>query len=229
MVSRYLSLILGLILPGAVAWADNLSRHEAVGYQPLAARYEETRRVNGTDEKLDDWYFARQKGQVESARNNYAEVWQRDERGELTLTRVFQQDRKLIQYTPGELRTQRRTKDWTALNSIIDPRQHAALKQVGTGSILGRTALRYIGEIGQERIELLWLAEEALAAKLTRSGANGSSITLELKELRAAPNPNWPLASQAKIDQYAALDGADLGDMEYDPFVKRVLAADGGH
>lgn len=226
---RYLSLILGLILPGAVAWADNLSRPEPVGYQPLAARYEETRRVNGTDEKLDDWYFARQKGQVESARNNYAEVWQRDERGELTLTRVFQQDRKLIQYTPGELRTQRRTKDWTALNSIIDPRQHAALKQVGTGSILGRTALRYVGDIGQERIELLWLAEEALAAKLTRSGANGSSITLELKELRAAPDSNWPLASQAKIDHYAALDGADLGDMEYDPFVKRVLAADGSH
>lgn len=175
---RYLSLILGLILPSAVAWADNLSRHEPVVYQPLAARYEETHRVNGTDEKLEDWYFARQKEQVESGRNSYAEVWQRDERGELTLTRVFQQDQKIIEYTTGELRTQRRMKDWAALNTVIDPRQHAALKQVGTESILGRNALRYAGNIGQERIELLWLAEEALAAKLTRSGANGSSITL---------------------------------------------------
>lgn len=226
---KYLSLLLGLILPSSVAWADNLSPQEPVVYQPLAARYEETRRVSGTDEKLEDWYFARRKEQVETARKNYAEVWQRDERGELTLTRVFQQDRKLIQYTSGELRTQRRMKDWVALNSVIDPRQYAALKQIGTGSILGRNALRYAGEIGEERIELLWLAEEALAAKLTRSGANGSSLTLELKELRAAPDPNWPLASQTKIDQYAALDGADLGDMEYDPFVKRVLDADGGH
>ena len=140
----------------------------------------------------------------------------------------FHRDRKLIQYTPGELRTQGRRQDWSVLNSIIDPRRFAALKQVGSVSILGRTALRYAGKLGGERIEVLWLAKEALAAKLVRSGRDGN-VSLELKELRSSPDSRWPQAGLARAEQYAFLDGADLGDMEYDPFVQRVLGVDSGH
>lgn len=220
--------ILVLLLHTGAASADTTTTSEPSVYQPLAARYQETRRIAGTHKESVDWYFTRQNNQVETARGDYAEVWQRDGRGEITLTRVFHRDRKLIQYTPGELRTQGRQQNWPALNSIIDPQQLAALKQVGTVSVLGRPASRYTGKLGGERIEVLWLAKEALAAKLVRSGRDGS-VSLELKELRPSPDSHWPQASLARADQYAFLDGADLGDMEYDPFVQRVLGVDSGH
>lgn len=225
---RYVILFLSLLPYTALSWADANTTHEATTYQPFAARYQETRRVAGARQESVDWYFTRQNNQVETARSNYAEVWQRDERGELTLTRVFHRDRKLIQYTPGELRTQGRQQDWSVLNSIIDPRQLAALKQAGTVSVLGRPASRYTGKINGEQIEVIWLTKEALAAKLVRAGRDGS-VSLELKELRPSPDPQWPQAELAKADEYAFLDGADLGDMEYGPFVQRVLGIDSGH
>lgn len=230
MYPKYLVFILALLLPAGSARADANTAGEPAVYQPLAAHYRETRRAAGARDHKEstDWYFIRGNDQVETARGDYAEVWRRDERGEVTLTRVFHRDRKLIQYTPGELRTQGRRPDWSVLNSIIDLRRFAALKQVGTVSILGRTALRYAGKLGGERIEVLWLAKEALAAKLVRSGRDGS-VSLELKELRSSPDSRWPQAGLARADQYAFLDGADLGDMEYDPFVQRVLGVDSGH
>ena len=228
MYPRYLVFILALLLHAGAVSADAKSASDPAVYQPLAAHYQETRRVTGTHKESADWYFTRQNNQVESVRGDNAEVWQRDERGELTLTRVFHHDRKLIQYTPGELRTQGRQKDWSALNTIIDPRRNTALKQVGSVSFLGRPATRYTGKLGEEKIEVVWLTKEALAAKLVRSGRY-VSITLELKELRAAPDSSWPQANLAKAEKYAYLDAADLGDMEYDPFIQRVLGVDSGH
>lgn len=225
---RYFVFILALLLHARAVSADAKTTSEPAVYQPLAAHYRETRRVADARTESAEWYFTRQENHVESARGDYAEVWQRDERGELTLTRVFHRGRKLIQYTPGELRTQGRQQDWSALNSIIDPRQVAALKQVGTVSVLGRPASRYTGKINGERIEVTWLTKEALAAKVVRAGRDGS-VSLELKELRSSPDSRWPQTSLARADRYAFLDGADLGDMEYDPFVQRVLGVDGGH
>lgn len=224
---RYAVLLLLMLPNAALTWAGVDSAREATIHQPLAARYQETRRVAGEREESRDWYFIRQNDQVETARGDYAEVWRRDERGEIALTRVFHRDRKLIQYTPGELRTQGRQRDWSSLNSIFDPRRLAGLKPAGTATVLGRPALRYTGKLGEERIEVLWLTGEALAARFVRSGRNGR-VSLELRELRSSPDSRWPQASLAKADRYAFLDGADLGDMEHDPFVRRVLGADSG-
>ena len=227
MYPRYFIFILALLLQAGTVSADAKIASEPAVYQPLAARYQETRRVTGAHKETADWYFTRQDKQVETVRGGYAEIWQRDERGELTLTRVFHHDRKLIQYTPGELRTQGRQKGWSALNTIIDPRRITTLKQTGSVSFLGRPATRYTGKLGEEKIEVVWLTKEALAAKLVRSGRD-ASITLELKELRATPDSRWPQASLARSENYAYLDGADLGDMESDPFVQRVLGVESG-
>lgn len=224
---RQTILFLSFLLHIAPSWAGGDSAREMTTYEPLAAHYREEI-VVGKKQKSADWYFTRHDNQVETAQAGYAEAWQRDERGEIALTRVFHQDRKLIQYTPGELRTQGRQKNWFALNSIVDPRQHAALRRVGSVSVLGRPASRYTGKIDGERIEVIWLTQEALAAKVVRAGRDGR-VSLELKELRSSPDSRWPRADLADTDQYTFLDGADLGDMEYDPFVQRVLDAESGH
>ena len=228
MFSKSFAITVALAFPVASAWADTAMANETADRQPVAAQYRETRHVTGEDEESADWYLIRQRNQVEIIRGDYAEVWQRDERGELTLSRVFHGDRKLIQYTPGELRTQGRQNDWSVLNTVIDPRLLSALKQVGTAIFLDRPALRYEGKLGGEQIELLWLAEEGLVARLVRSNRD-ASVALDLKNLLSSPDASWPHSSLARTDGYAHLDGADLGDMEYDPFVQRVLAGDSAH
>ena len=195
-------------------------------FPPLAAHYTKTLKYRNKTPISSDWYLIRRPDQVETSRDRYSEVWQRDTRGELTLTRVFHQDRKLIHYTTGELRTQHRGKDWDSLNGIVAKLELQKLKRAADITYLGRPATRYIGHFGEEKIEVLWLKAEALAAKYVHTD-NDRSLTLELKDLRSNPIAEWPQANPKKIEPYDYIDGADLGDMEYDPFVRRVLASDG--
>jgi hypothetical protein len=222
---RLFFLVLSLLLLPAIA---NAATEPITDFQPLTVHYRETRSNQGAGKAVADWYFARRAGEVEAARGDSAEVWKRDIRGDITLIRVFHQDQKLIQYTSGELRTQSRYPDWVSLNSIFDPRKISALKRVGTVSYLGRPASCYQGKLDSQKVKVVWLDSEALTAKVVRSW-RGNSVTLELKELRTVPDANWPQAGLGKAEAYALLDGADLGDMEYDPFVQRVLGRDGDH
>ncbi len=222
---QYFALTLALLLQATASWAGATVASETTDYQPIAARYEETRSITDVPDESSVWYFIRQPNQVEILRADYAEIWQRDERGELSFTRVFHADRTLIQYTPGQLRTEGLQKNWSVLNTIIDPRRLLALEQVGTVTFLDRPALRYEGQLGDQRIEIIWLIEENLVARFVHS-TRDATVLLELKDLRSSPDSTWPQAGLATVDAYTALDAADLGDMEYDPFVKRVLAGD---
>lgn len=226
---RYVMLFLPLLLSGASNAADDPAVvQDATAYTPAAAHYREARIVAGTRKESSDWYFIRQKRQVETARAGYAEVWRRDERDELTWQRVFHNDRKLIEYTPGQLRTENRLPAWNMLNTVIDVRRLATLKPVGHAPVFDRPATRYRGTLGDERIDVVWLAREAIPARITRRSKE-ATYTLTLMTLRRAPDPAWPRATPAQTSDYQFIDGADLGDMEYDPFVARVLAADTHH
>ncbi|MEK6750557.1 MAG: hypothetical protein AABY83_15365, partial [Pseudomonadota bacterium] len=133
-----------------------------------------------------------------------------------------------VDFLPRSGFVQQRHQDWTMLNQVVAERQLRALKHVATVIFLGRPAERYIGHQGEEKIEVVWLPHEALAAKYVRA-THKQRMTLELKELHPSPAAHWPNANPATSEAYDFLDGADLGDMEYDPFVRRVLASDGQH
>jgi hypothetical protein len=45
--------------------------------------------------------------------------------------------------------------------------------------------------------------------------------------LRTEQADDWPKSDLARAQSYEYIDGADLGDREYDPFVKKVQAMDG--
>ncbi|MDH4274411.1 MAG: hypothetical protein OEW08_05185 [Gammaproteobacteria bacterium] len=212
-----------LVMASARAEVGNVSD---TPFPPLAAHYTEILKSKNNPSVSSDWYLVRRPGQVETSRDHYSEVWQRDTRGELTLTRVFHQDRKLIHYTAGELRTQHREKDWDALNGVVAKMELNKLKRIADTVYQGRPATRYAGHFGDEKIDVLWLNKESLAAKYVHT-YNDRRVTLELKDLQAHPIAAWPQANPKKIEPYDYIDGADLGDMEYDPFVRRVLASDG--
>ena len=195
---------------------------------PIAAQYREISPVGDGKPRSSDWYLVRRAGEVDIVRGDYAEVWKRDERGEIDLTRVFHDDRKLVAYSGGELRTQRRYPEGSALNTLFDPRHVATLKPDGKLTWLGRSATRYKGTLAGKKAEVVWLDKESLVAKLLRSNARGRT-GVELKALHATPDAAWPRTGLDGTDDYALIDGADFGDMEYDPFVQRVTARDGMH
>ena len=196
-------------------------------YRPLAARYQETRGDAHGHGRTHDWYFTRNGSQVELGRGGYVEMWQLDARGQVSWQRVFHEDRKLIAYTPGELRTQNRAPAWEVLNTVIDARLLDSLRRVGPARHLGQPATRYRGQVGNEKIEVVWLDAEQLPAEIVRRDKQ-HSYRLRLRELRPVPASNWPRADLARAAEYEHVDGADLGDREYDPFVRKVLAMDGG-
>lgn len=195
---------------------------------PLAARFIETRQHRDEPASTSDWYFNRSESRIETARKDYAEIWERDERHEMTLKRVFHEDQKWIEYTPGLLRAERRIREWSLLASIIDIRTLARLENRGKTTILNQPAARYSGRVGDERIEIVWLTRQAIPAKIVRTDRDGA-YTLEMKELREAPDSSWPAVNQETLENYEWLDGSDLGDREYDPFVRKVLAMDPSH
>lgn len=196
-------------------------------FTPLAARFIETRQHSDESASMRDWFFSRSETRIETAQEDYTEIWGKDERQEITLKRVFHGDRKVIEYTPGQLRAERRLKEWTRLAQMLDGRLLERLRQKGKTTILNQPALRYVGRVGEERIEIIWLPLQAIPAKLIR--IQGEDIyTLELKELYQTPESSWPTADPKQIDAYEWIDGADLGDREYDPFVRKVLGMDAG-
>lgn len=226
---------LGLFLAGVtLLYADtNLPQPEAVAASgmavdspgPLAARFVETRREPNRKPFISDWYFVRSDARVETAQQDYAEVWERDERENLTLKRVFHGDRKVIEYTTGELLAQRRIRTWSALVTILDQRTLSRLEKGRATTALKQPAVRYAGRLGDELVEVVWLTRQAIPAKIERSN-RGVTYTLELRDLRIEPDPSWLGAHHEQIDAYERLDAADLGDREYEPFVRKVLAVD---
>ncbi|MGB3942564.1 MAG: hypothetical protein WBK96_13840, partial [Candidatus Manganitrophaceae bacterium] len=193
---------------------------------PLAARFVETRHSPDAPASKRDWFFTRSEMWIETAGKDDTEIWERDERREISLKRIFHGDRKLIEYTSGELRAQRRIKAWSVLATILDERILARLEKRGETTVLKQPAVKYVGRLGDERVEVVWLARQAIPAKLVRKNGE-TSYTLELQELRETPDASWPTVKR-EIDAYEWLDGADLGDREYDPFVRKVLSLDAG-
>jgi len=65
---------------------------------------------------------------------------------------------------------------------------------------------------------------------MVQHGQGDKAVRLVLRELRQQPAREWNWAEPETLAAYARLDAADLGDMEYDPFVQKVLHQDGhGH
>jgi len=229
----FIGLLMGSVLGLAALAVHGAEGEAAPAFVPLAAKYEESRGSGHGSGRVSRWYFVRGVRQVELGRGAYVELWGRDDGGEVSWQRIFHDERKLIAYTPGELRTQRRAPAWEVLNTIIDERLLTSLRRVGSASFNGRQATRYRGQVGEERIEVIWLEKEKLPVEVSRRDRH-HAYRLRLLELRALPGRDWPRADLARAADYEYIDGADLGDREYDPFVRKVLAVDeaygaGGH
>lgn len=202
-----------------------------VALEPIAARYIERRIDNKTrGVRTAPWYFWRESARIETAspEAKIAEVWERDADGRITHARYFHEDRRMIETTTGELKTRGIEPGWQELSKILDPRALPGMRRVGATSVLGRRATIYRGKSGNGSLEVVWLDAARLPARITRN-AKGGSVTLRLEELHRDNPPGWQRVDAGVTEDYQRIDIADLGDMESDPFVRKVLRASGGH
>ena len=193
---------------------------------PLAARFD--LKVNKTQ---TDWYLWRDADRVETANSLTGQntLWQRNSNNEYSYRRVFHKDQRVVDYTPGEVKTRHAEPDWSKLASVISPSLLEALKRGPSKTLFGQKAVRYSGTVGGQKIDLWWLEQAQIPAQL-HMVHDKERMQLDLKELRGVSPATWPRANEEKIAAYGLIDAADFGDMENDPFVARVMQQDGhGH
>lgn len=189
----------------------------------LAARFEVR-----SGSKHSDWYISRTSSRIETANASTGlnEIWEHSAPGQYLLTRIYNADQRIVEYTPGELKTRSVEPDWARLASVVPTQWLDKLQRSGERQMFGQTATHYRGRIGAESVNLWWLEQSCLPASLTRSGPQGR-IAMQLKELHGQAPTAWPMVSETKIASYGKIDASDFGDMESDPFVARIQKQDG--
>lgn len=188
------------------------------------ARFSLTR-ADGHTEHLE---LSRQPGRIEHrfVERGYSELWLRDARGELEHVRSFPRDGKSVHYTPGDLRTISLAPDWSALASLLGSGELASLTPAGSERALEKRRARVLrGTLRAQPARLAWLDDVALPAKLSL-GQGKSKVVISLLSVTACtPSLCTPPGGELR-----SLEFADLGDMEYDPFVRWFLSQDAqGH
>jgi len=198
-------------------------RSQTVTAPALAARYE--LRVG---HHTTDWYLIRTATRVETfnAGSRQGEIWERGANGAIEHRRIFVSERKIIEYSPGELRARGAVPQWSKLTSLVTPEGIASLRQTGEEMLLGQRCQLFEGMLDGASTRLWWLPEARLPARLERNG-DTHPVRLHLRELNDYPPAGWPRLDDASLTGLSLIDAADLGDMESDPFVHKVMGQDG--
>jgi len=154
------------------------------------------------------------------AQRGTAELWRRDPRGELEHVKAYPGDGKSVHYTAGDLRTIALAPSWDELASLVGARELRDLKQAGSRRLAGRAARLLRGTLRGQPAELAWLDALSLPAYL-RLGTGAQRTVLRLVDVRPCTDE---LCAEYDARALRSIEFADLGDMEYDPFVRRFLA-----
>lgn len=173
--------------------------------------------------QVTEWTLRRTANRIEilERRNDTGEIWSRDEKGNISFERVFHKQRRVLDYSAADLRSLDNYPEWDKIAEVIDAQLlGAALKHVGTTRVMGKTAERYRGRLGNTSMEVTWLPQDRLPYKVKQSGPN-QQTEIKLKRLSAAT----PTSSAEDLTAYTRLDYADLGDDPSDPFFKRLSEA----
>ncbi len=177
-----------------------------------------------------DWFFWRKPGmiQTQDADGDYGEIWERTGNGTIQYRKLYVGDKTAVEYMPADMPSNDMSFDWLKLSSMISQEELDTLKLVKKMQVFGRAAELRKGKIDGQNIELLWLVDEKLPAKIVREDKSGR-VELRLAEIAPLSEARRQPLDLEAISNYRHIDAVDFGDMENDPFVKKVMAAEGHH
>lgn len=204
--------------PATTASATQQPAAPLIDWQPLVAQYRVTMRTPGQPARVETWTLWRDAQRIALIKASTEEVWQRDTSG-IRLQRLYHNDHKLVDYTAGELRTMMIDARWLPLGTLIDETLLPTLRKTGPAA-----TPRYSGKLQGEQIDLQWDATQRLPIQLSRRTAKGS-VQFQRLAVHAQAPIRWPAPTPDRGD-YDRVDASDFGDMESDPFVRKVMAQD---
>ena len=204
---------------------------QAEPYENVAARFATTACAIPCEKpQQGSWYFWRGDNRVEirDGSNDVGEIWRRDGKGRLNFVYVEPTHKRGIEYNASDLRIINHTRPWDQLASIVSPDELKKLSLVGTTEVLGHKAQRYSGKIDKRTVEVVWVPDLQLAAKVTNTYPD-RRVTTELQSF-LTPQDAVTATTDTQLANYALVDFADLGDMETKEsmaWLKQVTAAPG--
>jgi hypothetical protein len=204
---------------------------DAAALPEVACRYE--MRVLGKKGLVGtpkSWYFWRTGSMVQTRDDDgdRGEIWERTGRDVIAYRKLYHQDRTAVDYAPADRAVDGQDFDWRQLASMLAPKDLEQLKVSRRKTINGEPAELRKGVIGGQQLEVTWLTQTQLPASIKKT-VHGEIHRLELKELRPIELAHWRPTPIETIDAYRQIDATDFGDMENDPFVKKVLHQSGHH
>jgi hypothetical protein len=198
----------------------------------VACRYEMKIFPNGKSEASTSksWYFWRKSSMIQTrdADGDYGEIWEQSTNGSIQYRKLYHADKTAVEYMPADRTTHNINFDWIKLSSMLSPQDLDSLKSVKKTNFLGFIAELHKGQIDGLALEVVWLPNESLPASIIRESKAGR-VELQLVELEPLSASHRKPVSIEAIANYRHIDSADFGDMENDPFVKKVLASSGHH
>lgn len=176
------------------------------------------------------WLFWRNPGmiQTQDVDGDYGEIWERTANGNIQYRKLYHADKTAVEYMPADMPTNNMSFDWVKLSSMLNQQELDALKPVKKTHFLGFRAELRKGKTDNQTLEVLWLPDEHLPASIIRKDKSGS-VELHLVEFEPLSVAHKKPVAIEEIANYRHIDAADFGDMENDPFVKKVMAVVGHH
>ena len=163
--------------------------------------------------------------QTQDADGDYGEIWERTVTGSIQYRKLYHADKTAVEYMFTDMPVNNMSFDWGKLSGMLSPQELDQLKPVKKMRVLGRGAELRKGMIDGQTVEVLWLTDEGVPAGIIRKDKAGS-MELRLVEISDLSAARRKPVTVEEISNYRHIDAADFGDMENDPFVKKVLAAE---
>jgi hypothetical protein len=219
----------------AIAGSSFASPADTKNDQPLselACRYEmhfvpEDKALTATNKA---WFFWRTANtvQTQDADGGHGEIWQRSPTGNIQYRKLYHSDKTAVEYMPADNASNNIDFNWFKLTSMLSQQELASLKPVKKSEIMGRWTELRTGNIDGQSVEVQWLVNEKLPASIIRKD-DKRTVELRLVEITPLSAAQRKPVSVEDIGNYRQIDAVDFGDMENDPFVKKVMAVEGHH
>lgn len=205
------------------ASVNDTANPASVALPAVAAHY-----VIATGPQKADWFLIRESQQIQTYNPTLqrGEIWLRDTKGRIEHQQVFSADHKIVEYTQGQLLTLHRLPQWQQLATLISPQEFAALKKTGERDVNGKLAWVMQGTVRGEASTVWWLPELQLPARIVTHDAEHQMV-IELQDHQLSKPASWNWMDDTELANYDRIDGSDLGDLESDPFVQKLLAQEG--
>lgn len=223
-VNIFVFFILAINLAACAIQKSNLIAYEPVKtteITPLTATFKTSVHNTTGSEQSFIWKLIRSANKIEVLREDTAqsEIWSRTSNDLWYYEKAFHEDRTVVQYSPVDLKTLGIQPQWLNAATAINPKILQALSPGHAGkNFFGFLSTKYTGPVGHTDYTVIWLKDVALPAQIIQVNEE-HKIKTQLLNIEPLSQFNTPFTN---LISYRLIDYSDLGDMERDPFVKKI-------